>query len=68
MDLVCGGGPASLNRLSGLLSQNIAVSKFPEGFGMVVQSLINISYLSTQERPQQVVNNLYHLTSFTGFQ
>jgi len=37
MDLVCGGGPASLNRLSGLLSLNIEVSNFPEEFGMVLQ-------------------------------
>ena len=37
MDRVCGGGPASLNRLSGLLSLNFEVSKFPEEYGMVLQ-------------------------------
>jgi len=49
MDLVCGGGPASLNGLSGLLFPNIVVSEFPEEFGTVF-TIANLCLLPLDTR------------------
>ena len=61
IDLVCGGGPASLNRLAGLLLLNILLVSV--GCVMVFSRglVLNFSCLSTQERPQRVVGN-YNLS------